>query len=112
MVQINVRSTSGLSCGLHRFSHDTIFVEIAFVREQGDMAGAFDGASQGALMTGAGAGLSPWPDLAAFENEAAKHLGVFIIDFQSFFRTELANPGSGDESPPAGSEVFIIFTHG
>jgi len=68
--------------------------------QQGNLAGALDGAGKGALMQGAGTGLAAGADFAFFGYKAAKHIGGFVINFEAFISTELANFGSGDIAPP------------
>jgi len=62
------------------------------------MPGAFDGASQGALMTRTGAGLPSWADFAVFGHEAAQHISVLVIDGDSFICAELADLGTRYET--------------
>jgi hypothetical protein len=64
-----------------------------FVRErqQGHMPGPLYRHRQGALMPGAGAGLAPGPDLAAFQDILPQHIGLFVINDLYLIRTELAD---------------------
>jgi hypothetical protein len=74
---------------------------LADERQQGEMAGTFDGRRQKALMPGTGTGLAAWTNLATFADETAELIGLFVIDRLTLVRTELAHFRPWDVSSPA-----------
>jgi hypothetical protein len=63
------------------------------------MAGAFDGASQGALMFGAGASLPARADFAIIGNVTPENIYQFVVDHGIFICAKLALTRPGKETP-------------
>ena len=55
------------------------------------MASAFDGGREFTLVLCAGSRLASRPDFTVFGNETAQEIRRFIIDYDVFIGTELAN---------------------
>lgn len=72
------------------------------------MPGAFYRASQGALMTRAGAGLPSRADSAVFGYETAQHIDIFVIDVDGFICAKLANLGPRYKSAWTGKAFAFI----
>jgi hypothetical protein len=78
-------------------------------RQQGDVAGAFDGAGQLALVSCAGAGLPAWSDLTFFGNETAQHVDLLIINTYIFIGAELADFWARNIAPSTTIPAFSFF---
>jgi hypothetical protein len=63
----------------------------AGIGEKSNVTGAFNGASQFALMFSAGAGLAARPDFSFIGDKAAQDITEFIVDVQIFISTKLAD---------------------
>jgi hypothetical protein len=73
-------------------------------RQQGDIPGLLDGASQTALVRGANAGEPPRDNLAALGNEALQQTDIAVRDRVDLLGAELADLLTAEEfSAAAGS---------
>lgn len=63
------------------------------------MAGAFDGAGQGALVFGTGASLPARADFAIIGNIAPENIYLFVVDHGIFVRAKLTFARSRVEAP-------------
>lgn len=79
------------------------------IRKKRNLAGAFDGGCDGALMLCAGSRLAPGANLSFFGYKAAEKIHVFIINFCRFVRAELAYLQSGDEPATVSTTVFLLI---
>jgi hypothetical protein len=59
-----------------------LLVSVRDEREQSEDSRPFDGYRQCPLMLRAGAGNAAGQDFSPFRNETAKHVRVFVVDFQ------------------------------
>jgi len=71
------------------------------------MAGAFDGASQGALMLGTGARLPARADLAVIRNKAPEYVDLFIVNYGVFVCAKLAFTRAGEKTPGTAARIRI-----
>jgi hypothetical protein len=69
------------------------------------MAGAFDRASQGALMFGTGASLPARTDFAIVGNEASEYIYLLVVDHGIFVRAELAFTRAGKEASWSAARI-------
>ena len=65
------------------------------IRKKRNLAGAFDGGRDGALMLCAGSRLTPGANLSFFGYEAAEKIHVFIINFCRFYQSRTGIPSIG-----------------
>ena len=94
-------------------------VRISHVSSKGEgkerqVARAFDGGGQLALVLGAGARLAAWANFAIFGHKAAQHVALLIINTGIFVGAELADLWPGGITPVTTRLLVlidIIVTH-
>ena len=82
-------------------------------RQQGQVAGALDGAGQLALVFGAGPRLTAGADLAIIAHEAAQNFGLLVVNPGAAVSAELAHARLGVETPRAATDIGlgIVIIH-
>jgi hypothetical protein len=90
---------------------NNVFPGLSHKGKQSDVAGAFDSASDRALVAGAGACLPTGANFACVGDKAGQQVHVFVINFDVFISAELANFGAGDITSPTlrCAVEFLIF---
>src|ERR1041385_6275421 len=76
------------------------------VRDEGDLARAFDCRLQLALVLGAGAGNAPRQNLAALGHERPDQLHILVVDVVDLVRAELADLAAAEQC--AALSLFLI----
>jgi hypothetical protein len=80
--------------------------------KQSQMAGAFDGAGQGALVFGTGTSLAARANLAVIRNKTPEYFGLFVVNYGVLIRAELAFARAGEEAPwPAAGIRKRLVAH-
>jgi hypothetical protein len=88
---------------------------VGCIRQERDIAGAFDCLSQHSLMYGAVARYSPRENLASFRNKVAEEPGIFEVDDIYFFNAETANAAASHAASTAtlrrtaAIEIIIVI---
>lgn len=85
------------------FSAAHVFPACPGEGQQGDLTGLFDSTGQHALMSGAGASLAAWADLAFISDQAFEHINFFIVNGDGLVSAKLTGLRAGEKATFAAS---------